>query len=225
MNRYLSLRLAIDLGIVVLFTSACGILAPAPTLTPIPPSATTTSTMTPVPTSATNTPTMTPITLSTVVPIDLTDEITISNGDFELTIYQISIIESMEFEDRSSISLKDSAREKYNLYEIRMRYTNLTDTEGSLGYRQLRVSLPAEEEIGDNLAVVGYCEPRTSNPKGDATFCAYLPPSPQPGEYGIIGVYQASPLLIQPGEQAEFIIIVILAKIQPELVIAFIEPE
>jgi len=160
---------------------------------------------------------------SAVVPVDLTDEITISNGDFDLTIYQVSIIESKKMADRT-ISLKESAREKFNFYEIRMRYTNLTHEEGKLGYKRLRVSLPTEEDTGENLFFVGYCEPRASNPEGSATFCVYVPSS-TPGVYGVTGVYQADSLLIQPGEQAEFTFFVFLAKTQPEFVISFIEPE
>ncbi len=160
---------------------------------------------------------------SAVIPVDLLDEVTISNGDFDLTIYQVSIIESKKMGDQT-ISLKKSARDTFSFYEIRMRYTNLTDKEGKLGYQRLRVSLPIEEDIEDNLLFVGYCEPKSSNPKGGATFCAYVP-TLKPGTYGVTGVYQATSLLIQPGEQAEFIFYIFLAKTQSEFVISFIEPE
>ena len=64
---------------------------------------------------------------SAIVPVDLTDEITVSNGDFELTIYQINEIESKSLGDRE-IKLKKDAAEKYDLYEIRMHYTNLMES-------------------------------------------------------------------------------------------------
>ena len=160
---------------------------------------------------------------SAVVPVDLTDDVTISNGDFEVNIYQVAAIEVKDFGDRK-ISIKDSNKDKYGLYEIRMRYKNLTNEESHLGYKQLSISLPNEEDLGDNLAFVGYCEPKGSDPTGDATFCAYVPSS-TPGVYGVTGVFQASSLLVQPGEQAEFILVVILSKSQPEFVISFVEPE
>ena len=160
---------------------------------------------------------------SAVIPVDLTNDVTISNGDFEVNIYQVAAIEVKDFGDRK-ISIKDSNKDKYDLYEIRMQYKNLTNEENRLGYKQLSISLPNEEDLGDNLAFVGYCEPKSSDPTGNATFCAYVPSS-KPGVYGVTGVFQASSLLVQPGEQAEFILVVILSKTQPEFVISFVEPE
>jgi hypothetical protein len=117
---------------------------------------------------------------SAVIPVGLDEEVTISNGDFEITIYQVAAIEEKKFGDRR-ISVKDSNREKYGLYEIRMRYKNLANKESHLGYKQLSISLPNEEDLGDNLVLVGYCEPRASNPNGKATYCAYIPPPLKPG--------------------------------------------
>jgi hypothetical protein len=161
---------------------------------------------------------------SATVPVNLAKAVTISNGDFDLTIHQISIVESKKLGDRT-VRVKASVKDKYDLYEIIMEYTNRTNKAGKLGYKQLRVSVPKEEDAKDNPSVVGYCEPRSSNPKGMATFCAYIPPAPKPGVYAVVDVFQASPLLIQPGEEAEFILYAISAKTQPELVISFIEPD
>ena len=73
--------------------------------------------------------------------------------------------------------------------------------------------------------MVGFCEPRANNPKGMATFCAIVPPPKEPGKYGVTGVFQASPLLIQPGDQADFYLIIILEKGKSELEISFLESE
>jgi hypothetical protein len=161
---------------------------------------------------------------SAIVPIDLTDEVTISNGDFDLTIYEINEIESKSLGDRE-IKLKKDAKEKYNLYEIRMHYTNLMDEPGKLSYQQLWVSLPDVEDSSDSLIVVGFCEPRANNPKGMATFCAIVPPPKKPGTYGVSGVFQASPLLIQPDDQADYYLIIILEKGKSEVEISFLESE
>ncbi len=159
-----------------------------------------------------------------VIPVDLTGEVTISNGDFDLTIYQIAEIESKDLGGRR-ISLRDSARETHNLYEIRIRYTNLTNEEDRLSYRQLWISLPEVEDPGNSLTVVGYCEPKAEHPTGAPTFCAYIPPAPAPGVFGIVGVIQATSWSIQPDEQAELYFFVILEKAQTEIEISFVEPE
>ena len=89
---------------------------------------------------------------SAVVPVDLNDEVSISNGDFDLTIYQIMQIEAKQMADRE-IRLKDSVKEEVNLYEIQMRYINQTNEANKLSYQELWISTPEKDEEG-------YCTPR-----------------------------------------------------------------
>jgi hypothetical protein len=159
-----------------------------------------------------------------VVPVDLNDEVSISNGDFDLTIYQIMQIEAKKMADRE-IRLKDSVKEEVNLYEIQMRYINQTNEASKLSYQQLWISTPEGDSSENSLVVVGYCEPLAENPTGKPAFCAYLPPPPKPGSYGVTGVFQASPVRVEPGEQAEIYFIVIMEKAQTEIEISFVEPE
>lgn len=161
---------------------------------------------------------------SAIISVDDQKDVTVSNGDFDLTIYDIVQLDSKDL-GTHKISLKEDARADYTLYEIRMRYTNLTDEPNKLSYKQLWVSLPDIEDSGDSLTVVGYCEPKAFNAtEGNPTFCAYLPPPSSTGGYGVTGVFQASSLRVEPGEQAKLYFVVILEKKQSQLEISFLEP-
>lgn len=161
---------------------------------------------------------------SAVVPVDLTQDISISNGDYDLTIYEIAILETKSLGTRK-ISLNDEFKDSYNLYEIRMRYINQTDQENNLSYRKLWVTVPGMEDPGDSIVVVGFCEPESDNPKGPATWCAHIPPPPKPGVFGVTGIFHTPYPKIQPGEKAEFTLTVIAEKDLSEFEISFVELE
>lgn len=157
---------------------------------------------------------------SAVIPIDLSKDITISNGDFELTIFEISILESKVLGD-TKISLNASSREKFNLYEIRMRYTNLTKEAVHLSYKLLHLGLPNIEDSSSILSMVGYCEAEAETPLSDPTHCIYLPPS---STWAISG-YQLSVPLIQPNEKTQLYLIIVLDKTYTEFQLSFEGPE
>lgn len=161
---------------------------------------------------------------STQIPLDFKGEVMISNGDFDVTIYEVEALEFKKMVDRT-LSLNETGKAQYTLYEIRMRYTNLTDKESILSYRRLWVSLPELEDPGDQLSVVGYCEAEAENPTGDPTWCGYIPPSPEPGKYGVVGVFHTPSPRIQPGEEGKLNLIILVDNAQSEIEISFIELE
>lgn len=163
-------------------------------------------------------------TSSTVFTLGSTDDAKFSNGDFDVTVYESVVIGEADLGDRS-ISLTEEALDTYQLYEVRLRYTNQMSEPSHLSYRRLWLSFPGVENPGEDLMLAGFCEPRAADPQGYPTFCAYVPPPPAPGRYGVTGVFQASSVQVEPGEEARLYLIVVVNKDQSELEISFVEPE
>lgn len=159
---------------------------------------------------------------SAVIQLDETNEVTISNPNFSLTVYQISKIDSKELGDRT-VSLKKEFLETYTLYEIRTRYTNLGDKESKLSYWNLILTLPEIEEPENELFCTGYCEQDVADPSGVASSCAYQP-SQQSGKYTykVIMMKTKKPL---PGEQAELFLYCIIENTLSQVQISFVEPK
>ena len=170
------------------------------------------------------TPAPTPTPGAAVLSLDLTDEVTISNEDFSLTVFEIAEISEKNLGDRR-VTVKADAQETLALYEIRMRYTNYTEEEAALSYKKLLITLPEVEDSANVVRPLGWCEQGVDDPPGEMSRCAYIPAPPKPGVYGPTGVILLNTFRPQPGEQANLYLYVILEKTLSNLEISFVQPD
>lgn len=157
---------------------------------------------------------------SVIVPLDGSKEGTIANQDYELTIKSIKEIDSVKLGDRR-VSVSSDLKETHALYEVRTRYVNLTDAPKAIYYKELIIDLPDMEADQEMIRLVGYCLQEEGISHSLPTRCAYVPPPPKPGVYGVQGVYVGG--VYEPGsdEEADFYMYVIVEKSQPSIQIAF----
>jgi hypothetical protein len=158
------------------------------------------------------------------IPVPLDSEVSFSNEDFSVTVYEVVPIESKTLVDRE-LTLKEGEIDQYQLYEIYMRYTNTSGRETLLKYRDLQIA-PAGEEIDvDRAMVVGYCEPVSASSAESPEWCGYAPPPPKPNTYQIQPELHVPSPKIADGTEAVMTLIVKLSQQLTEIELGFTPEE
>jgi len=158
-----------------------------------------------------------------IVPINLSEPMEISNGDFDLEIQNILEISSKSLGDRT-ISIKEDRKDIAALYEIQMVYTNKLNEATSFPYQRLAFNIPEDDLEDTTIIFLGYCMQGSDNPSGELERCAYVPTT-TPGTYGVIGVFLMNVYKPEPGKSSDIYFYVIVDKQQDEIEIYFVEPE
>lgn len=155
---------------------------------------------------------------SAAVPLDFQEEITISDGSLDVAVTDVEAIETARFTS-SEISVNEEFADVVQLYRLTVAFTNVGDAPAFPRHTTLDVDV--SERVEDHVMyVTGFCEPSGSDPTGPADLCFKLS---APGGYGVVSVYQQTPVEISPGETSQLEYVLMVDNIYDELSIAFPE--